>query len=93
MPPTFLPHPGSRFFPQSDSSGEQKDGDKNEAVGTGRGVDEKGVYRVWEDSINDVRETRMAAWFRTSTFFFSGVYACHGQQSLDINRVSLARAT
>lgn len=53
-PPTFLPHPGSRFFSQSENE-EHKDGDKDNTVGTGRGVDEKGVYRVWEDSINEVR--------------------------------------
>ena len=55
VPPTFLRHPGSRFFPQSES-GEQKGGDECKS-GNGVRVDGHGVFRVWEDSINDVRQT------------------------------------
>ena len=55
VPPTFLPHPGCRFFPPPET-GERKDGDEPKS-GEGVRVNERGVFRVWEDSINDVRQT------------------------------------
>lgn len=45
IPPTFLPHAGCRFFPATE--GGERESEK-------RGRDTRGVYRVWEDTINEV---------------------------------------
>lgn len=45
LPPTFLPHAGNRFFPAIEGGeSEKKKGRKNT----------RGVYRVWEDTVNEV---------------------------------------
>ncbi|CAM9793117.1 unnamed protein product [Scytosiphon promiscuus] len=47
IPPTFLPHAGSRLFPAVEGGEVEKKKGRRDA---------RGVYRVWEDTINEMWE-------------------------------------